>query len=83
MFWAISKLFIASLFMVSISFLNAWHNELYRPQLHYSAPTGWLSDPNGLVYKDGIFHLFHQWRPYAPDGTCDGISKDKKDFDKK
>lgn len=76
MFRAISKLFIATI-MISFSFLNAWYDELYRPQLHYSAPTGWLSDPNGLVYKDGIFHLFHQWRTYAPDGTCDG-TKDTK-----
>lgn len=54
-------LLVAS-FSVLISFSSALYDEMYRPQLHYSHPTGWLSDPNGLVYKDGIFHLFHQCR---------------------
>ena len=32
--------------------------EKYRPQLHFSAPQNWLNDPNGLVWNDGVFHLF-------------------------
>lgn len=31
-----------------------------RPRFHYSAATGNLADPNGLVYAAGTFHLFHQ-----------------------
>lgn len=50
-----------ALWMVSIS--NAVYDEPYRPQLHYSPAKGWLSDPNGLIYKDGIYHLFFQCRP--------------------
>nr|QIX12410.1 MDL7 [Mayetiola destructor] len=42
---------------------NAVYDELYRPQLHYSPAKGWLSDPNGLIYKEGIYHLFFQCRP--------------------
>lgn len=53
---------LVALFSVLIQFSNAVYDEMYRPQLHYSQPTGWLSEPNGLVYKDGIFHLFHQYR---------------------
>lgn len=32
----------------------------YRPQIHYSCRTGWLSDPNGLFYYDGEYHLMFQ-----------------------
>lgn len=34
------------------------YHEQYRPQFHYSLPTGWIGDPNGLVYKDGLYYLF-------------------------
>ncbi|MGW5666291.1 GH32 C-terminal domain-containing protein [Streptomyces sp. NPDC003758] len=34
--------------------------EPYRPTYHYSQLTGSTSDPNGLVYYDGEYHLFHQ-----------------------
>ncbi|MGO1315941.1 MAG: glycoside hydrolase family 32 protein [Cellulomonadaceae bacterium] len=34
--------------------------ELWRPQFHYSPRTGRLADPNGLVWYDGEWHLFHQ-----------------------
>lgn len=41
--------------------------ERYRPQLHYSPPEHWLSDPNGLVWHDGSFHLFYQHNPGGND----------------
>ncbi|MEY9852841.1 fructan beta-fructosidase [Leifsonia sp. EB41] len=48
---------------------GAYH-EQYRPQFHYSLPTGWIGDPNGLVYKDGLYYLFSY-------GTWKGaVSKD-------
>lgn len=34
--------------------------EAWRPAYHYSRLTGGTSDPNGLVYLDGEWHLFHQ-----------------------
>lgn len=34
------------------------YHEPYRPQFHYTLPTGWIGDPNGLVYKDGLYYLF-------------------------
>lgn len=45
------------------------YTEKYRPQFHYSVPTGWLNDPNGLIYHDGVYHLFYQ---HYPDGPTHG-----------
>ncbi|WP_308737394.1 GH32 C-terminal domain-containing protein [Paenibacillus sp. PCH8] len=39
---------------------SIYYKENYRPQYHYSPIRGSVSDPNGLVYYDGEYHLFHQ-----------------------
>jgi sucrose-6-phosphate hydrolase SacC (GH32 family) len=33
--------------------------ERYRPQFHFTPPTGWMGDPSGLIYADGLYHLFY------------------------
>ena len=37
--------------------------ERYRPQYHFSMKQGWINDPNGLVYYEGLYHLFCQHYP--------------------
>ncbi|WP_051201057.1 glycoside hydrolase family 32 protein [Butyrivibrio sp. XPD2002] len=33
------------------------------PIMHFAPDYGWLNDPNGLVYHDGIFELYYQSNP--------------------
>lgn len=52
--------------------INPQYLDPYRPQIHYSRDTGWLSDPNGLYYLDGEWHLMFQGfsnRPGMYQGT--------------
>lgn len=37
----------------------------YRPRLHYTPAYGWVNDPNGLFYADGVYHVYHQYNPYS------------------
>jgi fructan beta-fructosidase len=39
------------------------YQEPYRPQYHFSPEAHWMNDPNGLVYNNGVYHLFYQYYP--------------------
>jgi fructan beta-fructosidase len=34
--------------------------EQHRPLYHFTNARGWVNDPNGLLYKDGWYHMFYQ-----------------------
>lgn len=35
-----------------------------RPSIHFAPVKGWVNDPNGMVYKDGVYHLYFQQNPF-------------------
>lgn len=39
--------------------------EKFRPVYHHTPVYGWMNDANGLVYKDGEYHLYFQYNPYG------------------
>ena len=45
------------------------YREPHRPGFHYSCKRGWLNDPNGLFYADGVWHLYYQHNPLGPTAT--------------
>jgi len=62
------RLFINLIFLASsLQYTGAQtlYQEPFRPQIHFSPKSGWMNDPNGLVYYQGEYHLFFQYYPAA------------------
>ncbi|WP_304382103.1 DUF4980 domain-containing protein [uncultured Duncaniella sp.] len=45
--------------------LDTTNREKYRPVYHHTPSYGWMNDPNGMFYKDGVWHLYYQYNPYG------------------
>lgn len=41
------------------------NREKFRPIYHHTPAYGWMNDPNGMFYKDGVWHLYYQYNPYG------------------
>ena len=41
------------------------NKETFRPVYHHTPAYGWMNDPNGMFYKDGVYHLYFQYNPYG------------------
>ena len=41
------------------------NREQYRPIYHHTPAYGWMNDPNGMFYKDGVWNLYFQHNPYG------------------
>jgi len=38
-------------------------NDFHRPTYHFTSPSNWMNDPNGVIQWGGKYHLFYQYNP--------------------
>ena len=63
------KRFIAVLFLAHVLFPSFGQTDTvptpqWRPVYHFTPLKNWTNDPNGLLYIDGAYHLYHQYNPF-------------------
>lgn len=57
-----------ALALKSLKMSDTWsvaNTDYYRPLYHHTPSYGWMNDANGMVYKDGEYHLYFQYNPYG------------------
>ena len=47
------------------------YSEPLRPLYHFTAGRGWINDPNGCIYFDGLWHLYFQHCPGSTESMWD------------
>ena len=45
------------------TFFKDGRDEIYRPKIHFSPSKNWMNDPNGMVFFNGVYHLYFQYNP--------------------
>ncbi len=51
--------------MTTSKTFDAANREPWRPVFHHTPVYGWMNDPNGMFYKDGVWNLYFQYNPYG------------------
>ncbi|MEM2742175.1 MAG: glycoside hydrolase family 32 protein [Nitrososphaeria archaeon] len=41
-------------------------NGKYRLKFHLMGECGWVNDPNGFIFYNGLYHCFFQYNPFEP-----------------
>lgn len=49
------------------------YGESYRNQLAFSARQGWNNDPNGLLYVNGVYHMYYQYNYDKNTGLTENV----------
>ena len=49
----------------AINVFDSKNREKFRSIYHHTPVYGWMNDPNGMFYKDGVWHLYYQYNPYG------------------
>lgn len=56
---------IPEIMMNAVSFSDHMPvNTQSRPLIHFTPNTGWINDPNGLIYQNGIYQMYFQHNPF-------------------
>ena len=54
-------------FLLLVSFGSCRHEPTgdarYIPRFHFTVGADWTGEPVGLVYDEGVYHLFYQYNP--------------------
>ena len=73
-------LLLLAFFSITQLLMSQNRDDLYRPKIHFYPPKNWMNDPNGMVYHNGVYHLFYQHHPasnvWGPMHWGHAVSKD-------